>query len=147
MLLVPGCAFMPDPEAPCSYVRASYSLASEEQIDQVSVCVCAGVCVCMCVSILLYLITFICCPSYLAITTATLLTCFYHLLIIVIIYFWHLHLYDRCHSRCHCHNAMVFPAHRRFHYEHRNINNLLPTVNITSHISQLKVEQRQCSTC
>lgn len=34
VLLVPGCAFMPDPEAPCSYVRASYSLASEEQIDQ-----------------------------------------------------------------------------------------------------------------
>jgi len=29
---------MPDPDAPCSYVRASYSLASDEQIDQVSEC-------------------------------------------------------------------------------------------------------------
>ena len=52
VMFVPGCAFLPDPEAPSSYVRASYSLASEEQIDQVSVFVrvCMCVCVCVCVS-------------------------------------------------------------------------------------------------
>ncbi|ELU04387.1 hypothetical protein CAPTEDRAFT_156025 [Capitella teleta] len=33
VLLVPGCAFMADDTAPCPYVRASFSLASKENID------------------------------------------------------------------------------------------------------------------
>lgn len=34
VLLVPGYAFMPDPTKPCPYVRASYSLATPEQMDK-----------------------------------------------------------------------------------------------------------------
>ena len=37
--MVPGCVFMPDDTAPCSYVRASFSLATPEQIDVVRIAI------------------------------------------------------------------------------------------------------------
>ena len=36
VLLVPGCAFMTDSDAPSPYVRAAFSLASPEAMDLVS---------------------------------------------------------------------------------------------------------------
>lgn len=37
IMCVPGHAFMIDPQQPCAFVRASYSSASEEDINRVSV--------------------------------------------------------------------------------------------------------------
>ena len=36
VVLVPGCFFMPDDDAPCPYVRAAFSVASPQQMDVVS---------------------------------------------------------------------------------------------------------------
>ena len=37
VVLVPGKAFMPIPDRPCSYMRAAFSLASDEQMERVSI--------------------------------------------------------------------------------------------------------------
>ncbi len=52
VLFVPGNGFMADSSAPCEYVRASYSIASPENIDKVShlglaMLTCRSVCHCL----------------------------------------------------------------------------------------------------